>query len=193
MTKPIPGPDECLGARCRGHRRSRGSAAPTAIAFAQRVRNISFLMRPVDIRSGVEAASPDELKGKGQVGPGAGGRWLGIKLDQRNLPRCERRCSRRSAVRAALTFCSLPVQGLDDAILRPISAVEAECPRHLAGTKCQCRRTRVPPHAAARSAGRLRWSIDTQPAATAAWTNCSRFLNYQGSLPRHRSRMSTGR
>ena len=89
MTKPIPGPDECLrGKVAVVTGAARGIGRATAIAFAQEGANIVGIdiSAPVDMRSGVEAASPDELKETGQLVQAAGGRWLGIKLDQRNLP-----------------------------------------------------------------------------------------------------------
>jgi len=89
MTKPIPGPDECLrGKVAVVTGAARGIGRATAIALAQEGANIVGIdiSAPVDMRSGVEAASPDELKETGQLVQVAGGRWLGIKLDQRNLP-----------------------------------------------------------------------------------------------------------
>jgi NAD(P)-dependent dehydrogenase (short-subunit alcohol dehydrogenase family) len=70
MTKLIPGTDECLRGKVAvvtGAARRIGRAA--AIAFAREGANIVVIdiSAPVDTRSGVEAASPDELKETGQL------------------------------------------------------------------------------------------------------------------------------
>src|ERR1700682_3615895 len=89
MTKLIPGTDECLRGKVAvvtGAARGIGRAA--AIAFAREGANIVGIDigAPVETRSGVEAASPDELQETGRLFQAAGGRWLDIQLDQRHLP-----------------------------------------------------------------------------------------------------------
>ena len=106
MTKLIPGTDECLrGKVAVVTGAARGIGRATAIAFAREGANIVGIdiSAPVDTRSGVEAASPDELKETGQLIQAAGGRWVGIKLDQRNLP----------ALRAAAAQAEREFGGID--------------------------------------------------------------------------------
>ena len=106
MTKLIPGTDECLrGKVAVVTGAARGIGRATAIAFAREGANIVGIdiSAPVDTRSGVEAATPDELKETGQLIQAAGGRWVGIKLDQRNLP----------ALRAAAAQAEREFGGID--------------------------------------------------------------------------------
>ena len=106
MTKLIPGTDECLrGKVAVVTGAARGIGRATAIAFAREGANIVGIdiSAPVYMRSGVEAASPDELKETGQLIQAAGGRWVGIKLDQRNLP----------ALRAAAAQAEREFGGID--------------------------------------------------------------------------------
>lgn len=106
MTKLIPGTDEYLrGKVAVVTGAARGIGRATAIAFARAGANIVGIdiSAPVDTSSGVEAATPDELKETGQLIQMAGGRWLGIKLDQRNLP----------ALRAAAAQAEREFGGID--------------------------------------------------------------------------------
>jgi SDR family mycofactocin-dependent oxidoreductase len=67
---------------------ARGIGRATAVAFAREgahVVGIDVCM-PVDRRSGVEAANPDDLKETGRLVEATGQRWLSFVLDQRDLP-----------------------------------------------------------------------------------------------------------
>jgi NAD(P)-dependent dehydrogenase (short-subunit alcohol dehydrogenase family) len=67
---------------------ARGIGRATAVAFAREGADIIGLdiCAPVDPRSGVEPSTQEDLEETGRLVRMAGRRWLGIKLDQRDLP-----------------------------------------------------------------------------------------------------------
>ena len=67
---------------------ARGIGRATAIAFAREGAEIIGLdiCAPVDPRSGVEPSAPEDLEETGRLVRAAARRWLGITLDQRDLP-----------------------------------------------------------------------------------------------------------
>ncbi|HET7892332.1 MAG TPA: mycofactocin-coupled SDR family oxidoreductase [Candidatus Sulfotelmatobacter sp.] len=67
---------------------ARGIGRAVIIAFAREGADIVGLdiCAPVDPRSGVEPSTPEDLEETGRLVRTTGRRWLGIKLDQRNLP-----------------------------------------------------------------------------------------------------------
>lgn len=67
---------------------ARGIGRASAIAFAREGADLIGIDigAPVDPRSGVQPASSDELKETGRLVEAAGRRWMGVVLDQRNLP-----------------------------------------------------------------------------------------------------------
>jgi len=67
---------------------ARGIGGATAVAFAREGADVIGLdiCAPVDPRSGVTASTPDDLEATGRLVREAARRWLGIKLDQRDLP-----------------------------------------------------------------------------------------------------------
>jgi SDR family mycofactocin-dependent oxidoreductase len=67
---------------------ARGIGRATAVAFAREGADLVGIdiCSPVDPRSGVEPANPDDLKETGRLVEAAGHRWLGVVLDQRDLP-----------------------------------------------------------------------------------------------------------
>ena len=165
MTKPIPGPDECLrGKVAVVTGAARGIGRATAIALAQEGANIVGIdiSAPVDMRSGVEAASPDELKETGQLVQAAGGRWLGIKLDQRNLP-----ALRAAAVEAEREFGGIDILFANAGIqaFKPLLEMEDEdwhtqIDVNLTGTANSIRA--FAPHLVKRGSGRIIVSSSTQ-------------------------------
>ena len=72
----------------RGHRCRPRNQPPTAVAFAREGADIIGLdiCAPVDPRSGVEPSTQEDWEETGRLVRMAGRRWLGIKLDQRDLP-----------------------------------------------------------------------------------------------------------
>jgi len=165
MTKPRPGPDECLrGKVAVVTGAARGIGRATAIAFAQEGANIVGIdiSAPVDMRSGVEAASPDELKETGQLVQAAGGRWLGIKLDQRNLP-----ALRAAAVEAEREFGGIDILFANAGIqaFKPLLEMEDEdwhtqIDVNLTGTANSIRA--FAPYLVKRGSGRIIVSSSTQ-------------------------------
>jgi NAD(P)-dependent dehydrogenase (short-subunit alcohol dehydrogenase family) len=67
---------------------ARGISRATAVAFAREGADIIGLdiCAPVDPRSGVEPSTQEGWEETGRLVRMAGRRWLGIKLDQRDLP-----------------------------------------------------------------------------------------------------------
>jgi SDR family mycofactocin-dependent oxidoreductase len=67
---------------------ARGIGRATAVAFAREGADVAGIdiTAPVDARSGVKPATPEDLNETERLVRAAGHRWLGITLDQRNLP-----------------------------------------------------------------------------------------------------------
>jgi len=84
---------------------ARGIGRASAIALAREGADIIGLdiCAPVDPRSGVEPSTPADLEETGQLVQGAGRRWLGTKLDQRDL----------AALRAAAARSEQEFGGID--------------------------------------------------------------------------------
>jgi len=107
MARSIPGSDECLGGKVAVVTgAARGIGRATAIAFAREGADVSGLdiCAPVDPRSGVEPSTPEDLEETGRLVRSAARRWLGIKLDQRDLP-----ALRAAAVRGEQEFGGIDI------------------------------------------------------------------------------------
>ncbi len=85
---------------------ARGIGRATAIAFAREGADIIGLdiCAPVDPHSGVEPSTPEDLEETGRLVRTDGRRWLGIKLDQRDLP-----ALRAAAVRGEQEFGGIDI------------------------------------------------------------------------------------
>ena len=73
---------------------ARGIGRATAIAFAREGADIVALdiCARVDPRSGVRPSTPEDLEETGRLVRAEGRRWLGVELDQRDLPALRARC-----------------------------------------------------------------------------------------------------
>ncbi|MGA8691719.1 MAG: mycofactocin-coupled SDR family oxidoreductase [Methyloceanibacter sp.] len=107
MARSIPGSDECLGGKVAVvSGAARGIGRATAIAFAREGADVIGLdiCAPVDPRSGVEPSTPEDLEETGRLVRSAARRWLGIKLDQRDLP-----ALRAAAIRGEQEFGGIDI------------------------------------------------------------------------------------
>ncbi len=84
---------------------ARGIGRAAAIALAREGADIAGVdvCAPVDPRSGVKPSTPEDLEETGRLIREAGRRWLGIELDQRDLP----------ALRSAAARCEQELGGID--------------------------------------------------------------------------------
>jgi NAD(P)-dependent dehydrogenase (short-subunit alcohol dehydrogenase family) len=84
---------------------ARGIGRATAVAFAREGADLISLdiCAPVDPRSGVKPSTPEDLEETGRLVRAAARRWLGIKLDQRDL----------AALRAAAAQAERELGGVD--------------------------------------------------------------------------------
>ena len=100
---PGAGPLEGKVAVVTGAARRIGRAA--AIALTREGADIAGIdiCAPVDPRSGVTPSTPEDLEETGRLIRRAGRRWLGIELDQRDLP----------ALRSAAARCEQELGGID--------------------------------------------------------------------------------
>jgi NAD(P)-dependent dehydrogenase (short-subunit alcohol dehydrogenase family) len=67
---------------------ARGIGRAVAVAFAREGADVIGIdiVAPVDPRSGVEPATPEDLNETGKLIRAVGRQWLGLTLDQRDLP-----------------------------------------------------------------------------------------------------------
>ena len=80
---------------------ARGIGRATAVAFAREGADIIGLdiCATVDPRSGVTPSTPEDLEETGRLVRSNGRRWMGIELDQRDLPAASDGHSMRNGVR----------------------------------------------------------------------------------------------
>jgi NAD(P)-dependent dehydrogenase (short-subunit alcohol dehydrogenase family) len=97
---------------------ARGIGRATALAFAREGANVVGIdiCKEVCVRSGVQPATPDDLKETGRLVQAAGGRWLSVILDQRDL----------SALKEAAKQAEKEFGGID--ILFANAGIQEFCP-----------------------------------------------------------------
>src|SRR5580704_7254814 len=85
---------------------ARGIGRATAVAFAREGADVVglYICAPVDPRSGVKPSTPEDLEETGRLIRSARRRWLGMRLDQRDMP-----ALRAAAVRAEKEFGGIDV------------------------------------------------------------------------------------
>jgi NAD(P)-dependent dehydrogenase (short-subunit alcohol dehydrogenase family) len=165
MMKASAGRDGCLeGKVAVVTGAARGIGRATAVAFAREGANVVGIDICATIypRSGVKPSSPDDLNETGRLVQLAGGRWLSLILDQRDLP-----ALRAAAVRTEgelggidIVFANAGIQGF-----RPLLEMEDEdwqiqIDNNLTGTANAIRV--FAPHLVKRGGGRIIVTSSTQ-------------------------------
>jgi NAD(P)-dependent dehydrogenase (short-subunit alcohol dehydrogenase family) len=105
MSQAAPGAGSLEGKVAVVTGAARGIGRAAAIALAREGADITGIdiCGPVDPRSGVKPSTPEDLEETGRLIREAGRRWLGIQLDQRDLP----------ALRSAAARCEQELGGID--------------------------------------------------------------------------------
>jgi NAD(P)-dependent dehydrogenase (short-subunit alcohol dehydrogenase family) len=105
MSQAVPGAGSLDGKVAVVTGAARGIGRAAAIALVREGADIAGIdiCAPVDPRSGVKPSTPEDLEETGRLIREAGHRWLGIELDQRDLP----------ALRSAAARCEQELGGID--------------------------------------------------------------------------------
>ena len=143
---------------------ARGIGRAAAVAFAREGADVAGIdiNAPVDPRSGVKAATPEDFSETERLVRAAGRRWLGITLDQRDLPSLRNAAKRigREFGGIDIVFANAGIQAFKPLLEMEDADWQTQIDVNLTGTANVIRA--FAPHLAKRGGGRIVVTSSTQ-------------------------------